>query len=107
MVSYAPLNKKEDKTMANELALDKIRLRMNIPLVLETKVYKKFHHKNDKSGSEAFLRALFESVSDVILTPADYRKIAKRIEANRVTRLERRKARSQKVNATEGKEANS
>ena len=76
--------------MAGELALDKIRLRMNIPVVLERKIDKKFRHNGDKSILDAFLRALHESVSDVTLTPADYRKIAKRIEDNRITRYERR-----------------
>lgn len=78
--------------MAGELALDKIRLRMNIPVVLERKIDKKFRHNGDKSILDAFLRALHESVSDVTLTPADYRKIAKRIEDNRITRYERRMA---------------
>lgn len=82
--------------MASELALDKIRVRMNIPLVLDAKIDKKFRQKKDTSDSAAFLRALFESVSDVTLTPADFRKIAKRIEENRALRLARRKERMKK-----------
>lgn len=80
--------------MANEIAVNKKRIRMNVPLVLARKVEKTFGKANDKALSSAYIRALEEVTRKIILTKADYDAIGKQVDANMNSRMARRKERA-------------
>ncbi len=79
--------------MSDELDLNKIRARFNIPIELEMKVHKKFAKKGDFRSTK-YVRALEESTRDVILTKAEYARVGEIIDANRAKRLAARKKRA-------------
>lgn len=76
--------------MAGELAIDKMRIRLNVPVELARKVFKTFKASIDESNNTAFVRALEEGCRNCILTKDDYAKIGKIIEKNRKKRLKKR-----------------
>ena len=76
--------------MAGELAIDKMRVRLNVPVELACKVFKTFKASIDESNNTAFVRALEEGCRDCILTQRDYAKIGKIIETNRHKRIKKR-----------------
>lgn len=89
--------------MAGELAVDKMRIRLNVPVELVMKVIKTFSTRYDKRNNTAFVRALEEGCRDCILTRKDYAKIAEIIEENRKQRLKkRRRERLARSGAVEG-----
>ncbi len=76
--------------MAGELAIDKMRIRLNVPVELVLKVMKTFRIGLDGAKNTAFVRALEEGCRDCILTKDDYRKVEKIIETNRRKRMKKR-----------------
>ena len=80
--------------MANEIAVNKKRVRMNVPLVLARKVEKTFGKTGDKALSSAYIRALEEVTREIILTKADYDAIGKQVNANMDSRMAKRKERA-------------
>lgn len=77
--------------MASELALDKERARLAIPLRIGFKVRRYFSKPGDKSPVEAYIRALEEATRKFDLTKEDYEEIGEIVEANRKARMKRRK----------------
>ena len=76
--------------MPNELALDKRRVRLNVPLELARKVEKAFRLSSDNFEMVSYIRALEEACKNVVLTRKDYACIGVQVEQNRVKRMNAR-----------------
>jgi len=76
--------------MASELALDKERARLGIPLRISFKVRRYFSKPGDRSDVDAYIRALEEATRNFELTKEDYEAIGAIVEANRKARMKRR-----------------
>ena len=90
--------------MAGELAIDKMRIRLNVPVELVHKVLKTFKASIDESNNTSFVRALEEGCRGCILTKKDYAEIGEIIDKNRKKRLKKRQ-REKQERIAEGRRA--
>lgn len=72
--------------MANMGKTTKRQVAIRLDLHLCRAVEKKFRHADDTNEVVAYIRALEDATRDVVLTAADYKIIAKQVEANELKR---------------------
>lgn len=76
--------------MSNEGSLDKRMFTIRVAIETCIKAERKFGKPDDKSWRDSIIRALEEATRDMQLTAADYKAIAEEVEANTISRKEKR-----------------
>ena len=72
--------------MANMGKLTKRQFSARLDIELCVKVEKRYMRRNDNNRVTSYIRALEDATRDVVLTSADYQKIAAEVRANEMKR---------------------